>query len=538
MRRTSIATLVALFATSHVAAMAQPGPNDAASDHAAQHQAAKEDKKADLGSARSSTAPPQNTAANLLEKGYLHAGFRRYRTQLLTSPGNPLKVDGQFVYIAAPFNPDNMRASMYVQLLRMIGKANLPPSAARIAKMQQKAAATLVAATTARAIGQPVVGKHQAAAAGAAGTTGPTITSNGSGGLIISGPSEDLSTLLVPPTSNAADPLAVQSVDGLAVFTTVPLGTFIGTSFNAPQIDYNDPGMCASGTSTNSAAYRDAILKCFAHAVHNLRVQAAQDAVSEYEKWKRDPYGFTPPSGFSYSAPARPVTDGHGRSLNVGSLYSTDASSAPDVRMFGEADAVNAFVGGDAGRTIANTMLALFKTSNSSDMPALRAAMGEPPTPDPMKQLADIASGSDVYNKIKSLIGNDSGAGDAAGDAAGGLAGAGLMSSESVYNAVMPYASKGFWNAAEKAFTGGVTADEAEAGPPGLLAAFITTMIEAGVDEGQKVFGNKSLPSDLQNELAAAKSAPDPSAADLAGSQSGRSELFTVFVGGVQSLKL
>ena len=70
------------------------------------------------------------------------------------------------------------------------------------------------------------------------------------------------------------------------------------------------------------------------------------------------------------------------------------------------------------------------------------------------------------------------------------------------------------------------------------MAAFVTTMIEAGVDEGEKVIGNRNLPDDLQHELTAAEAAPDPAAAELAGSQSGRTELFTVFVGGAKTLSL
>ena len=88
MKRSSIAVAL-VFLSSLGTANAQPGPGDAASSHTAQHKAAKEDKKADLAVARSSTDAPQNTAASLLEHGYLHAGFKRYRTELLSAPGRP-----------------------------------------------------------------------------------------------------------------------------------------------------------------------------------------------------------------------------------------------------------------------------------------------------------------------------------------------------------------------------------------------------------------------------------------------------------------
>ncbi len=526
----SCTVLAAAFLLASAPALAQPGPDDPASDHTAIHQAAKEDRKADLATARSSSAPPQNVAADLLDTGYRNAAAKRYRPALLSSPGNPIKVNGQIVFATnAALTPDDRRTALYIQLLRLIGKSTVPPSAAKLMRAQIKATQKLVELTTARVTGQPVRGARNAAANGS--VTSPAASAQPGDRLVF-----DTGPIFAPTSGNGN--LGVQSLGGVPMMMTLPSDAFISTTFNPAQIDYNDKGGCANNSdATNTAAYRDAILRCFAHAVHNLRVQAAQDAVREYRKWKSDPYGFTPPAGFAYSAPARPVTDGNGHSLSIAGAYSLDASSAPDVRMFGEADAVNAFVGGDAGRTLGDRIIGCLQYSNAMDMPQLRAAIGDPPTPDPTRQLTDIASGTAAFNELTSLLGGGT-TGKAGAIGAGGLAGAGIMSTETAYDAVMPFASRGFWDAAQKVFTGGVPAEEAEAGPPGLLAAFVTTMIEAGVDEGQKVIGNKDLPGDLDAEFASARSASDPTAAELAGSQSGRTELFTVFVGGIAHVKM
>ena len=76
--------------------------------------------------------------------------------------------------------------------------------------------------------------------------------------------------------------------------------------FNPDRSDFADKANCTDPdpSDTNGDAYRAAILKCLAHAVHNLRAQAAEDALTEYRKWKVDPARFTPPAGFVYENPA------------------------------------------------------------------------------------------------------------------------------------------------------------------------------------------------------------------------------------------
>ena len=204
--------------------------------------------------------------------------------------------------------------------------------------------------------------------------------------------------------------------------------------------------------------------------------------------------------------------------------------NVPDVRSFGEADAVDAFLGGSSGRDLGDRILAKLATSNVTDMALVRAAIGDPPTPDPMKTLADLDPTTSLFHKIESLIGAVP-ADTAATDVAGGVAGAGIMSSETAYNAILPYAAKDFIGA-DLEVTEGTTAAEADAGPVGLVAAFVTTMVQVGVMEGRKVVASVQLPQTLADELAAAKAAPDPSASELAASEAGRTELFTVFTGG------
>ena len=539
MKRISAAAFAALFVLESAAVSAQSAPapsptvncqtlatrdiaacyaaQNAAANKASNHAGMKQTRKDALAAAQASNDSPQAIAASLLHDSYAAASLKRYRIALLTPEGHPVLENGNQVYTTpAATGPDDERAALYLQLLRLIGKTAQPPSAVKLAKAQIKAAQRLSQAMLAYGAGQPVPRKASGnvtaatdvSAATAATASGTQSTNNTS---LVFGTQ---APMFITPQSGTGGVAAVQSVDGAYMMTMVPSSAFVGTSYDSASIDQNDKGGCTTvPQASKSDMVRDAILRCFAHAVHNLRVQAAEDAVLEYQKWHADPYGYRPPAGFTYDAPARPPTSAGGHTLSIAGLYSGEAASAPDVRMFGLADALNAFVGADSGRAVAGSTIAKLASSSLSDMAALNTALG------------NSSSAADAAGTAARYVG---------GVGAGYLAGAGAIGSETVFNAVFPYAGRGFFTAA--GWVPGIEAAEAS-NPVGWLVGTLTVLVQAGVDEGEKVFGNSNLPGDLNNELAADKAQADPSASDLAGSQQGRTELFTVFIGGSKNIQ-
>ena len=213
---------------SPVAERACYAAQNAAADHASEHTATKQNRKEAIAAARTSTDTPQAIAVRLLAAGYSDAALKRYRTQLLSSPGHPIVANGQFVYTTpAAYDADDRKAALYIQLLRIIGKTNLPPSALKAQRAQLKAIQKLVALESARANGQPgpkhVPGLAMSAATPAALAAAPTPQCTDSPAIVDekTGRITESTCFVFPPLSGGQE--AVQTVDGSPSMTIVPI---------------------------------------------------------------------------------------------------------------------------------------------------------------------------------------------------------------------------------------------------------------------------------------------------------------------------
>lgn len=214
-----------------------------------------------------------------------------------------------------------------------------------------------------------------------------------------------------------------------------------------------------------------AAMNTLAARVKSKRVEAAQFAVDEYNRWKLNPCTYEPPTGFSYSGIAQCA----GARLNP---YATvDPPKFEEFQAYGVARSFSVF----------------------QDLSVQR-------------QMDQVVHGV-------SFLG---------GVAAGGIAGAALASvvPQAVIKAIFPYAVRTVALGASAGASGVAGATAAVGGAVLIVVAAIVIGVLRGID----VFNNEAIPGKLQEKLDEARNAPLPDLAQLNANENGQREIFAAFM--------